>query len=97
MSAQLKARQRVPGTFGHGPLSTPNSKLIVSWHVGDRTQQTGVSFMSDLRARLANKVQLTTDGLKAYLAAVNEIDFDADYAMLSKIFASDTQHRLQPL
>jgi IS1 family transposase len=68
-----------------------DSKLIVSWHVGDRTQHTGISFMSDLRARLANKVQLTTDGHRAYLTAVDQLDFDADYAMLSKIFASDTQ------
>ena len=66
-----------------------NSKLIVSWHVGDRSQHTGIAFMSDLRARLANKVQLTTDGHKAYLTAVNTIDFDADYAMLNKIFARD--------
>jgi hypothetical protein len=45
--------------------------------------------MSDLEARLANKVQLTTDGHKAYLTAVSEVDFDADYAMLIKIFAND--------
>ena len=67
-----------------------DSKLIVSWHVGDRTTQTGISFMSDLRARLANKVQLTTDGHRAYVTAVKETDLDADYAMLVKIFAADT-------
>ena len=66
-----------------------DSKLIVSWHVGDRSQHTGISFMSDLKARLKNKVQLTTDGHKAYLTAVSEVDFDADYAMLIKIFAND--------
>jgi IS1 family transposase len=66
-----------------------DSKLIVSWHVGDRSQHTGIAFMSDLRARLANKVQLTTDGHRAYLTAVDAIDFDADYAMLQKIFATD--------
>jgi IS1 family transposase len=66
-----------------------DSKLIVSWHVGDRSQYTGTSFMSDLRARLANRVQLTTDGHKAYLRAVEAVDFDADYAMLIKIFAQD--------
>jgi len=66
-----------------------DSKLIVSWHVGDRSQYTGTSFMSDLKGRLANKVQLTTDGHRAYLTAVSEVDFDADYAMLIKIFASD--------
>ena len=66
-----------------------DSKLIVSWHVGDRSQHTGISFMGDLKARLANRVQLTTDGHKAYLRAVAEVDLDADYAMLVKIFATD--------
>ena len=66
-----------------------DSKLIVSWHVGDRSQHTGISFMGDLKARLSNRVQLTTDGHKAYLKAVSVVDFDADYAMLNKIFATD--------
>lgn len=66
-----------------------DSKLIISWHVGDRHHGAGMAFMSDLRARLANRVQLTTDGHKAYLSAVREIDFDADYAMMVKIYGSD--------
>ncbi len=66
-----------------------DSKLIVSWHVGDRSAQTGTSFMGDLKGRLANRVQLTTDGHKAYLKAVLEVGFEADYAMLNKIFATD--------
>ena len=45
--------------------------------------------MGDLKARLANRVQLTTDGRKAYLKVVAEVDFDADYAMRNKIFATD--------
>jgi hypothetical protein len=45
--------------------------------------------MGDLKARLANRVQLTTDGHRAYLTAVAAVDFDADYAMLNKIFATD--------
>lgn len=66
-----------------------DSKLIVSWHVGDRGLDTGIAFMSDLKARLANKVQLTTDGHRAYLKAVSETNIDADYAMLQKIFVTD--------
>jgi IS1 family transposase len=66
-----------------------DSKLIVTWHVGDRSAQTGTSFMGDLKARLANRVQLTTDGHKAYLKAVLDVGFEADYAMLNKIFATD--------
>jgi hypothetical protein len=55
-------------------------------HLGDRSQRTGISFMSDLRARLANRVQLTTGDHAAYLAAADAVDFDADYATLIKIF-----------
>lgn len=66
-----------------------DSKLIVSWHVGDRSAYTGSSFLHDLKARLANRVQLTTDGHKAYLKAVLDAGLDADYAMLNKIFATD--------
>jgi IS1 family transposase len=66
-----------------------DSKLIVSWHAGDRSAHTGAAFMGDLKARLANRVQLTTDGHKAYLKAAAVVDFDADYAMLNKIFATD--------
>lgn len=67
-----------------------DSKLIITWHVGDRHHGAAFEFMSDLRARLANKVQLTTDGHKAYLSAVNEVDLDADYAMLVKIYGTDS-------
>jgi IS1 family transposase len=66
-----------------------DSKLIVSWHVGDRSQQTGAAFMGDLKARLANRVQFTTNGHKAYVKAAAIVDFDADCAMLNKIFAAN--------
>jgi len=66
-------------------------KLIISWYVGDRTHRDAVDFLSDLRARLANKVQLTTDGHKAYLSAVEQLDFDADYAMLIKLYGSEAR------
>ena len=42
-----------------------DSKMILSYEVGDRSGETAIEFMDDLRARLANRVQLTTDGLKA--------------------------------
>jgi hypothetical protein len=45
--------------------------------------------MGDLKARLNNRVQLTTDGHRAYLTAVEAVDLDADYAMLNKIFAAE--------
>jgi IS1 family transposase len=84
-----KAAPEVAGDVWTWTAIDADSKLIVSWHVGDRSQHTGITFMGDLKARLANRVQLTTDGRKAYLKAVAEVDFDADYAMLNKIFATD--------
>lgn len=64
-----------------------DSKLIVSWLVGDRSPYAAKDFMLDLSARLANRVQLTTDGLKMYLDAVyNAFDLDIDFAQLVKTY-----------
>ena len=64
-----------------------DSKLIVSYFVGDRSGQSAIALMDDLRARLANRVQLTTDGHKAYLESVEgAFGGDVDYAMLIKMY-----------
>ena len=47
-----------------------DTKLIVSWLVGGRDAEYAIEFMDDLRGRLANRVQLSTDGYGAYLDAV---------------------------
>jgi IS1 family transposase len=91
-SKNLRGAKAAP--YGSGDVWTwtaidADTKLIISWFVGDRHHGAGLEFMSDLKARLANRVQLTTDGHKAYLSAVEKIDFDADYAMLIKMFGSD--------
>jgi IS1 family transposase len=68
-----------------------DSKLIVSWYVGDRTVESADYFMHDLKDRLANPVQLTTDGHKPYLQAVeNAFEGAIDYAMLIKIYGQPT-------
>ncbi|MGV9009660.1 IS1 family transposase [Brevundimonas sp.] len=64
-----------------------DSKLIVSYFVGDRSGDSAINLMDDLRARLANRVQLTTDGHKAYLEAVEgAFGGDVDYAQLVKLY-----------
>ena len=66
-----------------------DTKLIPSWRVGDRTSATAIEFMDDLRARLANRVQITSDGHKAYLEAIEgAFGGDVDYAMLIKLYGS---------
>jgi IS1 family transposase len=69
----------------------PDTKLIPSWLVGGRDAETARHFMDDLAGRLANRVQLTTDGHRAYLTAVEAaFGSEVDYAMLIKIYGADT-------
>ncbi|HET7288244.1 MAG TPA: IS1 family transposase, partial [Pyrinomonadaceae bacterium] len=83
------------GVFGYGDLWTwvgqdADSKLVLSWLVGRRDAQTAYPFMQDLSSRLANRVQLTTDGLHAYLVATDAVfGTDIDFARLIKVYGSD--------
>lgn len=65
-----------------------DSKLIVSWRVSPgRDSDAAIDLMDDLRARLASRVQITTDGLKSYLEAVEgAFGGDVDYAQLVKLY-----------
>lgn len=66
-----------------------DTKLVASWLVGGRDGDYALAFMDDLAKRLANRVQLTSDGHKAYLEAVEgAFGGDIDYAMLVKIYGS---------
>jgi IS1 family transposase len=64
-----------------------DTKLVPSWRIGDRSGETATEFVCDLSKRLANRVQITSDGHRAYLEAV-EAGFgaDVDYAQLIKLF-----------
>jgi IS1 family transposase len=64
-----------------------DTKLVPSWRVGDRSGATAIEFVCDLSKRLANRVQITSDGHRAYLEAV-EAGFgaDVDYAQLIKLY-----------
>jgi IS1 family transposase len=64
-----------------------DTKLVPSWRIGDRSGATATEFVCDLSGRLANRVQVTSDGHRAYLEAV-EAGFgaDVDYAQLVKLY-----------
>ncbi len=73
----------------------PDTKLVPCWHIGSRDADAANEFITDLAGRLANRVQLTTDGHKAYLNAIeNAFGFEVDYAMLVKIYggAEEKKH-----
>jgi IS1 family transposase len=93
---------------GQGDLWTftaicATSKLAVSWMVGSRGKNTAHAFMEDVAARLANRVQLSTDGHHMYLSAVeNAFGWNGvDYAMIDKDYANtmvpqDPRRRYSP-
>jgi len=77
-----------------------DTKIVPCWHLGARDAEAARFFMEDLASRLATRVQLTTDGHKAYLSAV-EGAFgwnSVDYAMLVKLYgpAIEGTHRYSP-
>lgn len=87
------------GQFGYGDVYTwtaicADSKLIPSWYVGRRDYRSASIFITDLADRLAHRVQLTTDGHRAYLQAVDDaFGKDIDYAMLVKLYGNEGEGR----
>ena len=94
-----KKQRNVPaeqvGQFGIGDVWTwtaldADSKLIVSYLVGLRDGGYATAFMQDVASRIANRVQLTTDGHRAYLQAVEDaFGGDVDYAQLIKVYGPE--------
>lgn len=83
------------GQFGFGDVWTwtalcADTKLVPSWMVGKRDAGTAFEFMQDLAGRLASRVQLTTDGNRVYIEAVESaFGSGIDYAMLVKVYGAD--------
>jgi IS1 family transposase len=74
-----------------------DTKLMVSYFVGDRSGASARELMNDLRGRITGRVQLTTDGLGAYIGAVeNAFGADVDCAMVDKIYGSDKSAPYSP-
>jgi IS1 family transposase len=83
------------GKFGYGDIWTwtaicADTKLAVSWLVGTRDAGAAHSFMQDVASRLRYRIQLTTDGHRPYLNAVEDaFGADIDYAVLQKIYGAE--------
>ena len=87
--ATAKAAPQGAGDVWTWTAIDADTKLIVSYFVGDRGSESAMILMDDLRARLANRVQLTTDGHRAYLEAVEgAFGADVDYAQLVKLYGA---------
>lgn len=83
------------GEFGYGDVWTwvaldADTKLVPTYRVGSRDLADAYSFMTDLAGRLAHRVQLTSDGLHAYITAVKgAFDGEVDYAQIVKVYGTD--------
>ncbi len=101
MGLLLCQRKNVPkdlnGVFDYSDVWTwtaidADTKLAISWNVGKRDSQTASAFINDLAERLSNRVQLTTDGHKVYLDAIEDaFGSDTDYAMMIKMYEASQE------
>ncbi|MDQ3677760.1 MAG: IS1 family transposase [Actinomycetota bacterium] len=93
-SKQKNVPSEHKGTFGYGDIWTwtaicADTKLVPSWLVAERTVDDAWTFLSDLQARLAERVQITSDGLKIYVQAVDlAFGTEVDFAQLHKIYGN---------
>lgn len=86
---KAKAAPEVAGDVWTWTAICSDTKLVPSWTVGGRDSEYAMEFMDDLAKRLADRVQLTSDGHKAYLEAVEgAFGADIDYAMLVKLYGA---------
>jgi IS1 family transposase len=89
VTPEIAAKYRCAGDVRLWSAIDADSKLILTWTLGDRNANTAKHFVDDVAQRLANRVQLTTDGHRVYLDAVeNAFGCEVDYAMLVKTFES---------
>jgi hypothetical protein len=103
-SKQKNVPEEHYGEFGYGDVWTwtaicADCKLAVSWLVGERNEVDAMAFVKDVVDRLAHRVQLTTDGHKPYLMAVESVfGGDIDYAQLIKMYGetSESEKRYSP-
>ena len=91
--AHVRTAKAAPPEAGDARTFTAldtESKLIVSYLVGPRDQESALAFMDDLRTRIKERPQLSTDGLKAYREAVWEaFGGDVDFAQIIKTYGKD--------
>jgi IS1 family transposase len=68
----------------------PDTKLMCTWLVADRSSESCDAFITDLASRLAHRVQITTDGFPAYIESIGDaFGQNVDYAMLMKEYGTD--------
>jgi IS1 family transposase len=94
-SKQKNVPEQFKGTPGYGDVWTftaicADTKLVPSWLVGERTSDDAEVFLKDLASRMAGRIQLSTDGHRAYEGTVAQaFGQDVDWAQIQKHYAAD--------
>lgn len=94
---QRNVPEELKGVLGLGDVYTwtaidADTKLVPCWHVGNRGAESAYTFIHDIAKRLDGRIQLTTDGHKAYLIAVEDaFGSDIDFAQLVKLYGNEGQ------
>jgi IS1 family transposase len=92
VTSKVKAREPMAGDVWLWTALDADSKLVPTWCIGNRDAEAAEAFIRDLAKRLSNRVQLTSDGWKPYLQAVETVfGTEIDYSMLIKLYAADRQ------
>jgi IS1 family transposase len=98
-SKQKNVPEQFKGTPGYGDVWTftaicADTKLAPTWLVGERTSDDAEVFLTDLASRMAERIQLSTDGHRMYEATVGRaFDQDVDWAQIQKSFAAESGQR----
>jgi IS1 family transposase len=92
VTAEIANKHAAAGDVWLWSAIDADSKLVPCWMLGARDAVTGNFFIHDLASRLKNRVQLTSDGHRVYLDAVEgAFGSDVDYAMLVKMYGNDNR------
>lgn len=100
-SKEKNVPKDLKGLFGYGDVWTwtamcADTKIVPSFLVANRSAAAATLFIDDLAGRLKNRVQLTTDGLKVYVNAIEEaFGCDIDYAMLIKVYGNEGDNQTE--
>lgn len=90
---KLKQSNREAGNVWTWVAICEDTKLVPCWLVGDREIRSAKMFMDDLASRMAERIQLTSDGYKAYETVVDStFAGNVDYAMLKKIYSASNRY-----
>lgn len=94
VTEEIRAEHPDAGDIWTWTALDADSKLMISWVVGQRDIQSAYALMADVADRVKDRTQLTTDGLSHYLTAVESaFGDDVDYAILNKTYADGTTAR----